>query len=100
MVDVLLDNVFAHTSEGTSLLIGFGERHGDASIWVADGGDGIDPAVIERGESPSGSTGLGLAIVRRVADEAGGTLEISTSHLGGAEVVVSFPLADDPGRSP
>ena len=43
-IDVLLENVFAHTEEGTALTIGFSEQSGSAQIWVADGGTGIDIA--------------------------------------------------------
>ena len=93
-LDVLLENVFAHTPDGTALEIGFGERDGSAQLWVADGGDGIDPSSIGRGTSPAGSTGLGLDIARRMATEAGGSLDVRASELGGAEVVVSLPVVE------
>lgn len=93
-LDVLLENVFAHTPEGTALEIGFDRRDGSAQLWVADGGHGIDPASIGRGTSPAGSTGLGLDIARRMATEAGGSLKVRASELGGAEVVVSLPVVE------
>jgi len=94
-VDVLLENVFAHTGEGTALTIGFDERAGSARIWVADAGDGIDPSLIERGRSSAGSTGLGLDIARRMADGVGGSLDVVASSTGGAKVVISLPLLAD-----
>lgn len=94
-VDVLLENVFAHTAEGTALTIGFDQRAGSARIWVADAGEGIDPSLIERGQSSADSTGLGLDIARRMAGGAGGSLEVVGSALGGAKVVISLPLLAD-----
>ncbi len=91
-VDVLLENVFAHTPEGSALTIGFERQGGSARLWVADAGDGIDPSSVARGESSAGSTGLGLDIARVMAANGGGTLEVSTSSLGGAEVEISLPL--------
>ncbi len=94
-VDVLLENVFAHTADGTALTIGFDERAGSARIWVADAGDGIDPRLMERGQSSAGSTGLGLDIARRMAGGAGGSLEVVSSTMGGAKVVIALPLLAD-----
>ena len=99
-VDVLLENVFAHTPDGTPMAIGFGDDGGQGRVWVADGGDGLDPSLVGRGASPGGSTGLGLDIARRTAEQAGGTLTIRASELGGAEVVLSLPLVDHRPRRP
>ena len=41
---------------------------------------------LRRGSSGAGSTGLGLDIARRVAESAGGDLNIERSALGGAQV--------------
>jgi hypothetical protein len=38
----------------------------------------------------AGGSGLGLAIVRRIANRLNATVEVGTSHLGGAEVIVRF----------
>lgn len=92
-VDVLLENVLAHTPDGTALTIGFTGSPGAATVWVGDGGDGIDPAVVDRGASAGGSTGLGLDIARRTAEQAGGTLIVGTSELGGAQVTMTLPRA-------
>lgn len=91
-VDVLLENVFAHTPEGVPLAVGFGLLDGTVRIHVADGGDGIDPAAAERGTSSAGSTGLGLDIARRTAVAAGGDLQLGTSSLGGALAVIVLPV--------
>lgn len=95
-VDVLLENVFAHTAEGTALTVGFARSGDDARIWVADAGEGISPSATEVGTSTAGSTGLGLAIADRMATAAGGRLDVERSALGGAQVVLTLPLV--PGR--
>lgn len=89
VIDTLLENVFAHTDPGVAIRIG---AHPDGGLEVSDGGSGFDPNAVTRGISGSASTGLGLDIVRRVAERNGGSFEIGRSDLGGARVVVTFPL--------
>jgi signal transduction histidine kinase len=88
-IDALLGNVFAHTPEGTAFLVSVSA----AGLVVDDAGMGIaDPAAaVRRGVSGAGSSGLGLDIARRIAQSAGGHLEISRSHLGGARVALLLP---------
>lgn len=88
-VDALLGNVFAHTPDGT----GFRVTVSAAGLVVDDAGRGIaDPvAAVRRGVSGAGSSGLGLDIVRRVAEAAGGGLEIGRGPLGGARVRLRLP---------
>ncbi|HEX2323491.1 MAG TPA: ATP-binding protein [Streptosporangiaceae bacterium] len=63
-VDILLENVFAHTPEGTALSVRVSPRAaGSPWVVVSDNGPGFphaDPA--RRGMSSAGSTGLGLDI--------------------------------------
>jgi signal transduction histidine kinase len=97
-VDVLLENAFSHTPEGAALLVGYradGER---AFVWVGDGGDGFDRTSVERGASGAGSTGLGLDIARRLAEHAGGEMQVGTSEFGGALVTISLPCRDTAAR--
>lgn len=94
-VDVLLENVFAHTAEGSPLTIGFATIDDRVDIWVADGGEGLDEDVEPPG-SLLGSTGLGLGIARRTAERAGGSLDTGLSEIGGTQVVLSLPLASGP----
>ncbi len=90
VVDVLLDNVFAHTPDGTSARVRLRRRPGgDVELVVEDAGPGLpDHDVVGRGRSTAGSTGLGLDIVRRAALASGGHLELDRSPLGGARVSV------------
>jgi signal transduction histidine kinase len=97
VVDVLIDNVFAHTEEGTPVEIWVVPRaDGAVVLTVEDAGLGLPSVdVINRGKSNAGSTGLGLDIVRRAALASGGSLELGRSRLGGALVRLVLGRADD-----
>lgn len=89
VVDICIDNVFAHTPDGTGLgvkLTGEGEV---VSLVVRDGGAGF-PA--ERSEPRPGTSGLGLQIARRLVEHAHGSL--TTSPPGApSEVRITLPRA-------
>ncbi len=90
IVDVLIDNVFAHTDEGVGLTVWVVSR-GDGAVVlsVEDAGHGLPSGdVVARGRSGAGSSGLGLDIVRRLAIASGGGMELGRSQLGGAMVRV------------
>jgi signal transduction histidine kinase len=91
-LDVLLENVFAHTPEGTAFAVRVSARaRGGAWLVVSDDGPGFaHPDPVRRGLSSGGSTGLGLDIVQRVAEASGGTLTLGRSPAGGAAVTVGL----------
>jgi signal transduction histidine kinase len=96
LVDVLIDNVFAHTDEGVPLevTVNTSPNH-EVVLAVQDGGPGLPgPDVVARGHSSAGSSGLGLDIVRRAAIASGGRLELGQSKLGGAKVQVVLGAAE------
>jgi signal transduction histidine kinase len=97
VVDVLIDNVFAHTEDGTPVEIWVVPRaDGAVVLTVEDAGPGLPSVdIINRGKSNAGSTGLGLDIVRRAALASGGSLELGRSRLGGALVRLVLGRADD-----
>jgi signal transduction histidine kinase len=97
VVDVLIDNVFAHTDDGVPLEIWVVPRaDGAVVLTVEDAGSGLPSVdIINRGRSNAGSTGLGLDIVRRAALASGGSLELGRSRLGGALVRLVLGRADD-----
>ncbi|MGD9957979.1 sensor histidine kinase [Nocardioides sp.] len=88
LVDVLIDNVFAHTPEGSAFRVNLYAEAGVAHLLVDDDGPGLSGDRTER----TGSTGLGLDIARRTAVAAGGDLRVSNPGSGGARVQVVLPL--------
>ena len=95
VVDALVDNVFAHTPDGTDFAVSL--TRSDlrlVRLEVADAGPGAESLDIAvRGHSTADSTGLGLDIVRRAAIAAGGELAIAGSTSGGMLVVVTLGVA-------
>jgi signal transduction histidine kinase len=94
IVDVLIGNVFAHTSERAPFRVAIQPAGDQVRIVVEDEGAGFPAAMIARGSSGAGSTGLGLDIARRAAESAAGSLSISTRPGGGARVEVCLPIAN------
>jgi signal transduction histidine kinase len=87
-VDALLENVVAHTSEGTSFSVTLAATSDGARLEIADDGPGIPESAEIRGRSDRGSTGLGLDIARRCAEAAGGSMTIGAAPSGGALVTL------------
>ncbi|WP_299930200.1 HAMP domain-containing sensor histidine kinase [uncultured Nocardioides sp.] len=89
LVDVIVDNVFAHTPEGTALRVEL--RHADDRVLlkVSDSGPGFGRDRVER----PGTSGLGLDIATRTAAGAGGSLRTGGSPQGGALVEVDLPVS-------
>ena len=91
VIDVLLDNVFTHTPEGTAVRVTVASREaGGLALTVGDDGPGLSAASVSRGTSGAGSSGLGLSIAAKTARESGGRLSVGASPSGGAEVVVEL----------
>ena len=88
VVDVLLDNVFAHTPEPAGFEVRLATADGKAHLVVTDSGPGPEPARRER----TGSTGLGLDIARRTAVGCGGSLTFGRAPGGGTSVEVTLPV--------
>jgi signal transduction histidine kinase len=90
-VDALLENVVAHTPEGTAFALRLAPREGGgARLEVADAGPGLPRAEPVRGRSDRGSSGLGLDIARRCAESSGGSMSVGTSASGGAAIVLEL----------
>ncbi|MFI5695898.1 sensor histidine kinase [Kribbella sp. NPDC051586] len=80
-LDALVENVVAHTPDGTPAHITLTRETSHIHITVADEGPGIPLGAGERGRSDRGSTGLGLDIARRYAEATGGHLTIRRNQV-------------------
>lgn len=97
----LVDNACKWCRKHVRVTITPMDSDGDGLILrVEDDGPGIPEGaadvLMQRGTRLDESTpghGIGLAIVKDIARSAGGTLSITASELGGAEVVVTIPQA-------
>lgn len=89
VLDVLVDNVFAHTPEDAAIDVVLEARVGHVVLEVADAGPGIGSTARPGGKP--GSTGLGLQIARRTVAAIGGTIDIRSGP--GTTVTLSLPVA-------
>lgn len=80
-LDALVENVVAHTPDGTPAHITLTRDPSHIHITIADEGPGIPLGAGERGRSDRGSTGLGLDIARRYAESTGGNLTIHRNQV-------------------
>lgn len=86
-IDVLLENVFAHSADGAAFAVTLSSAEGGGAVLrVTNHGSRSWAANSEaRGESPAGSTGLGLDIAGRTARASGGGL--TTTNVQGVTTV-------------
>lgn len=107
---ILLDNALRHTPEGGRVRVIVDRSQLEASVAVADTGEGIPPedqeVVFDRFYRRDASrsrpgAGLGLAIARGLADAHGGTLELSSEVGAGSVFTLRLPLPpeDGPGEA-
>jgi len=89
-VDALLENVIAHTPEGTPFEVTLSTVDSGALLVVTDSGPGLPDGAGVRGRSDRGSSGLGLDIARRCAEASGGTMRVERSPSGGAAVTLEL----------
>lgn len=85
-VDALVENVLAHTPEGTDFRVDLTATTTGADLVVSDRGPGIPPGAGIRGRSDRGSTGLGLSIAARCAENSGGSFAVERPEAGGGVV--------------
>lgn len=96
-IDSLLENVVAHTEDGTGFSVVLRPTSYGADVLVVDEGPGIPPGALARGRSDRGSSGLGLDIARGVAEATGGGLELVGLNADGVARGVLLRLHRDAG---
>jgi signal transduction histidine kinase len=97
----LVDNAMKYSGAERRVLLNARQEGAIVKIEVVDSGVGIPPAEIPlvtqkfvRGRQvASGGSGLGLAIAKRIAEDHGGTLNISSVVGTGTTVTVTLPTA-------
>jgi len=92
LVDVLIDNVFAHTPDGTAFRVVARAAGDRLHVEVADAGPGFDAGRGHSDERRVGTTGLGLDIARRTVLGCGGGFRTDLAPEGGALVVLELPI--------
>ena len=104
LVGNLLDNAIKY-APGSTTRAAVRRVNGYVEVEVADDGPGMDPALrvrafdrFSRGDNRGNipGSGLGLAIVKRIADRAGGGVEMDTAPGRGVRVVVKLPASITP----
>ena len=111
-LDELIDNAVKYTPDGTviTLVARRAQVPGRVRVAVRDAGPGIAPSdqrlLFTSFEQVDGSAtrrvgglGLGLSFVRRVADDAGIALTVSSAVGKGSEFALDLPVADEPVQS-
>lgn len=96
VVHHLLVNALEAMPRGGTLKVSLEQAPGWAVLTVADSGAGMDSALLAKAGDPffttkEHGTGLGLYVVRRLLDECGGSLELSSAPGRGTTAVVRFP---------
>lgn len=89
-IDALLENVVAHTPEGTAFAVKLEAMPGGARLEISDEGPGLPVEEPIRGRSDRGSSGLGLDIARRCAEASGGAITLGASPTGGALITLEL----------
>jgi signal transduction histidine kinase len=95
-LDALIENVIAHTPEGSAFGVSLVATSDGGQIDVTDHGPGIPLGATRRGRSDRGSSGLGLDIARNCAESTGGHLDIVSNDDGThvVRLVLQAPHSD------
>lgn len=93
----LLVNAQAACKAGDEVMLATRREAGEVVVQVTDTGAGMTADVLERAFEPyfstkKSGTGLGLAIARRIVEEHGGTMTVSSEPGRGTQFTMRLPL--------
>jgi len=94
----LLRNARDACEEGGEVLLSSRGVGDEVLIQITDSGAGMEPSVVERAFQPyfstkKGGTGLGLALARRIVEEHGGSMDVSSEPGKGTQFSLRFPMS-------
>jgi signal transduction histidine kinase len=104
MVENVIENAIDHNQPAGWLRVCTAVEGTQARLFVENGGEQLDPDVVEElirpfrraGAERTGSDrgpGLGLAIVASIAEVHGGAIDLAARDGGGLQVAIRLPLA-------
>ncbi len=101
IINLVMNALQAMGEDGTLLLRTAQETESTVTVQVSDTGPGIPPAVQEQIFTPffttkdlGDGTGLGLFITRRLMEEIGGTIAVTSVVSEGTTFTLTFPVAE------
>jgi signal transduction histidine kinase len=97
ILNLMINALQAMSEHGGEIILSARREDGRAVIEVTDTGRGIEPAAVPQifdayYSKKKGGTGLGLAIVRRLVEEHGGRISVTSEVGKGSAFKVELPL--------
>lgn len=94
----LVENAVAYSEPGSTIRIGSSAGGGEARLWVADRGRGIEAEHLDhvfdrfaRAATDTEGSGLGLTIVRAIVEAHGGRVEVDSEPGVGSTFTLVLP---------
>jgi len=109
VIQNLLQNAIRHTPADGTVLVEARQDGRGIELAVADTGEGIEPAAVDRIFEPfwrgdaaraSDGSGLGLALAKRIVEALGGTIAVESEPARGSRFAIVLPAAGGAAGSP